>query len=354
MKNNIYKYDDTPFISKKGKTFIIAEAGINHNGDIDAAKKLITLASLAGADAVKFQSFDTALLMPHNEPKMPYQIRNENEIENQFDMIRRTELDRNDHIKLINHCRSQNIEFISTPYDIKNAEMLIGLGVRILKIASTDVNNIPFLRRLKSLKIPLIISTGLTPMDELKKIMGVFVSDKDSQIALLHCVSDYPAPIGELNLNCIKTMENQFECPVGFSDHTVSVDVGAYAVCAGAGILEKHFTLDKMAEGPDHAASLTPDELKIYINKVREAEKALGDSEKRIAPCEKMIKPSMQRSLVAAVDISRGKIIKEEDLWAMRPATGISPLFVDDVVGKKLKNAKRKFEQIRWEDLEDA
>lgn len=336
------------------KIYIIAEIGINHNGDLKKAVYLINRAKAAGADAVKFQTFKSELLVSQRAPKMPYQIRTPQERENQFDMLKKMELDREQHIELINYCRKLAINFISTPYDTDSADMLAELGVEVLKVASTDTTNIPFLRHLKFLNIPLIVSTGVTDIEELKKAMEIFVHDESYKIALLHCISNYPAPPEELNLRCIRGLEEIFSWPVGFSDHTASVDTGAYAACAGAHILEKHFTFDKNASGPDHAASLEPDELKLYISKVREVEKCLGDGEKRITASERNIKPHMQKSIVARYDIAQGQIITESNLWTMRPATGISPLSIDQLIGKKLRRPKLKFQQIAWEDLEDA
>ena len=334
--------------------YIIAEIGINHNGDLEKALYLIEKAKASGADAVKFQTYKTELLLPRNEPKMPYQTGSSQEAESQFDMLKKAELSKEQHKELMRHCHKHAIDFLSTAYDIDSANMLAELGVQALKVASTDTTNIPFLRYLKRLNTPLIISTGVTDFQELTKAMDVFTHTRDCKLALLHCISAYPAPLQELNLRCITRLEEAFSYPVGFSDHTASIDTGAYAVCAGARLLEKHFTFDKTAPGPDHPASLLPRELKSYVDRVRQVEQYLGDGEKRITPSERITKPRMQKSIVAGHDLARGEVITESSLWTMRPATGISPLSVDQIIGKKLTKPKARFEQIQWEDLEDG
>ncbi len=332
-------------------TVVIAEIGVNHNGDMDQAIRMIDQAKAAGADVVKFQTFKTELLISRHQPKMPYQVKTAKET-NQFDMLKKLELNLLQHKKLIAYCRKTQIDFLSTPYDPESAALLVQLGLKALKVASTDTTNLPFLRYLRSLGLPLILSTGVSAMDEVECVMREF--DKNYPLALLHCVSNYPCPLGELNLRCIRTYQEKFGRPTGFSDHSASLDVGAFAVCAGARILEKHFTLDKNASGPDHAASLTFAELKDYIGQVRKVESLLGDGQKRITKSESQIKPHMQKSLVAKRPLKRGKILREADLWTMRPATGISPLAVDMVMGKRLKKKKGRFEQILLRDLEDA
>ena len=345
-----YFFDDEKF---RTGAYIIAEIGINHNGDMNKAFSLIDDAKKSGADAVKFQTFKTEWLILKSQAKMPYQVKGAKE-SNQYDMLKKVELNREQHQELINYCREASIGFISTPYDGESAAMLKDLGVEILKVASTDTTNISFLRFLKSLNTRLIISTGVTEMDELKKAMDVFKENDFGRIALLHCVSNYPAPLNELNLRCISTLKQRFNCSVGFSDHTAELDTGAHAVYAGAEILEKHLTFDKEAPGPDHAASITCDELKEYVERVRQAEVILGDGIKRVMPSEEKIKLHMQKSIVAKKDLCIGRVVERSDLWTMRPATGISALHFDDVVGKRLTKDKGRFEQILDEDIEDA
>lgn len=332
-------------------TVVIAEIGVNHNGDLDKALLLIEQAKEAGADVVKFQSFKTELLIRRDQPKMPYQEARAQEA-NQFDMLKKLELDESQHRKVMAHCRKVGIDFLSTPYDTQSADLLKSLGAEAIKVASTDTTNVPFLRYLRKLGLPIILSTGVSSQAEVERVMAEF--KPTDHLALLHCVSNYPCPLGELNLRCIRSYQERFQCPVGFSDHSASLEVGAYAVASGARILEKHFTFDKTAPGPDHAASFTQEELKSYIEKVRDVEFMLGDGHKKVTASEIWIKPHMQKSLVARSMLEAGKALSEADLWTMRPATGVSPLDIDLVVGKRLKNAKQPLEQILLEDLEDA
>lgn len=334
--------------------YIIAEIGINHCGKLDKAIYLIDQAVRCGADAVKFQTFNTGTLVRQDEIKMPYQIRSSENAETQFEMLKKVELDRKSHVCLMDHCAKRNIDFISTPYDTESADMLVELGVKILKVASTDTNNLPFLRYLKSLDVPLIISTGVTEMWELVRIIEIFKVKPSAEVALLHCVSNYPAPLEDLNLHCILYLETVFGYPVGFSDHSDSIDVGAYAVAAGAKIVEKHFTFDKSAPGPDHKSSLVPDEFTQYVEKVRTVERCLGQHYKHVAPSERKIKNAMQKSIVARNLLKKGTVLDESNLWTMRPANGISPLYFDEIVGKKLNKNKKRFEPIKWSDLDEA
>lgn len=345
MKKSMVSYP----LRSDGKAYIIAEIGINHNGEISKALELIDAAAACGADAVKFQTFRTEILIPRGQPRMPYQHK-DGESEDQFDMLKRVELSEKQHVLLIDYCRKVGVDFISTPYDPGSADLLFRLGVKILKVASTDTTNILFLRHLRKLGLPLIISTGITGMDELQQVMKVF-NDSGLPIVILQCVSNYPAPMAELNLRSIRSLEVNFGYPVGFSDHSASLLTGAYAVCAGAKMLEKHFTFDKAAWGPDHSASVTPEELREYIRNVREAELVLGDGTKRVMPSESQVKKHMQKSICAERDLAAGDVLSDENLWAMRPATGIPALEIDRVVGRKLKVSKRKFEQIHYEDI---
>lgn len=336
----------------KKPVYVIAEIGINHNGDMERARFLIDAAKAAGADAAKFQSFKTELLIRPTQEKMPYQQINDVNPETQFEMLKRVELTREQHVDLMAYCKKVGIDFFSTPYDNFSALMLKEIGSDRLKVASTDTTNLPFLRYLVSLGLEIILSTGVTEMDELRQVMKSLKPKFPGQIKLLHCVSNYPAPLHEINLKVIEQFKEEFQCSVGFSDHTDDLVVGGFAVMAGAEILEKHFTFDKNAPGPDHKASLLPDELKIYVDNIRKAEKCLGDGIKKVTASEREIKRHMQKSLVANGNLPSGKVITEEDLWAMRPAEGISPLKIDSVVGKKLTKPVTKFAPIQWENLQ--
>jgi sialic acid synthase SpsE len=336
---------------------VVAEIGINHNGSLDTAEQLVREAVACGADAVKFQTFKTEHLIRPEEPKMPYQVR-AGETENQFEMLKKVELDWPSHLRLQELCRDLVIDFISTPYDRDSVDLLVELGMSELKVASTDTTNVPFLRYLEALDTSpvtsIIISSGATALEELDGALAVFDGPSRGRVVLMHCVSYYPAPLDELNLACLRELERRYGCPTGFSDHTDDVDVGAYAVAAGARILEKHFTLDKDAPGPDHRASLVPDEMRRYIENVRKVSRCLGDGVKRVAPCEAPVKVRMQKSLVARRALEKGTALAATDLSEMRPATGISPLRVDEVVGRRLREPKAPLEELRWSDLEEA
>jgi len=341
--------------SNKNAVYIIAEIGINHCGDMKKAFYLIDQARDYAVNAVKFQTFITEKLVRRDEPKMPYQVRSDDDSQKQFEMLKMVELGKKQHIELIDYCRGKGIDFISTPYDKESADLLAELKVDAIKIASTDSNNIPFLRHVSTLGLPIIYSTGISEMWEIGKAVSEAFADFDqSKLAMLHCVSNYPAPLIELNLRCMKQLRLLFECRVGFSDHSDSLLTGAYAVCAGATIVEKHLTFDRKAAGPDHQSSLEPAEFGRYVEYIREAETTLGDGVKRIQPSEKSIKGHMQKSLVAAENITAGSVLAQQLITTMRPADGISPLFLRDVIGKRLLHNKAKYEIIKWEDLQSG
>ena len=335
-------------IFNKNKIFVIAEIGINHNGNMSIAKKMIKQAKLAGADAVKFQSYNTKLLLQKNAEKMKYQQINDNTKETQYEMLKRSELDSIQHIKLIKECKKNNILFISTPYDIESAKFLIKNNIKIIKIASTDANNLIFIRELINKKVNLIISTGVSSINELDKIyLDKKIKNQIKKINLLHCVSFYPAPLDELNLASINFLKNRYSVNVGFSDHSLSLLSGALAVMSGAKIIEKHFTYNKNAKGPDHKASLSFNELSEYIRNIRIAEKTIGVDKKIISKSEKEIKKSMQKSIVAARDIMKNSILKLSDITTMRPGNGMAPYEVDNIIGKKVITNIKKNSQIK-------
>jgi len=338
--------------NNKPGTYVIAEVGINHNGSLDKALFLISKAVEAGADAVKFQTFKTEKLVRRDEPKMQYQAKTARDSQKQFDMLKKVELDKKQHIKLIKCCRERGIDFISTPYDQESADLLLELKVDAIKIASTDTTNIPFLRYVAKFGLPIIYSTGASQMWEIVlAISGAFSGFPLEKLTILHCVSNYPAPLKELNLRCLKQLHQLFGCRIGFSDHSSSLLTGAYAVCAGADVIEKHITFDNKAPGPDHRASLETKEFLRYVRYIREADNVLGDGIKKIQASERKIKKQMQKSLVASRMIPAGTTISTHLLSAMRPGEGISPLFFDDLIGKKLIRDKEENEVIKWEDL---
>tara|TARA_Y100001970_G_scaffold199595_1_gene242772 strand:+ start:6602 stop:7630 length:1029 start_codon:yes stop_codon:yes gene_type:complete len=333
----------------KRPVFIIAEVGINHNGNMIIAKKLIKQAKLAGADAVKFQSYNTDILIKKNAPKMEYQKKNDKTKESQYQMLKRSELNEKDHKFLISECKKNKIEFISTPYDIKSAKLLIKNKIKLIKIASTDANNLIFLRELVKQNIKLIISTGVSSLKDLDKIYKDKIIKKNiNKISLLHCVSYYPAPVNELNLSVINYLNKRYGVSVGFSDHSSELITGALAVIAGARIIEKHFTFNKNAKGGDHKSSLNFIELKEYISNIRIAEKTIGKEIKIITKSEKNIKKPMQKSIVVNKDLKKFHKITINDLTTMRPGNGIIPYDVDKVIGKKLLKELNKFDQIKF------
>ncbi len=331
---------------------IIAEIGVNHCGDMDLARALVDVAKDAGADSVKFQSFRTERLVANEAARMPYQAADRCGDITQFEMLKRLELSEVQHVTLMEYCAARGIEFLSTPYDPESLEMLKRLGVATIKIASTDTTNVPLLRQVAASGLKAICSTGVCDYWEVARAVDAFrEADTLDQLTLLHCLSYYPAPPDEVNLAVIRRMSAAFGVPVGFSDHTLSEEMGAWAVLAGATTIEKHITLDKDAPGPDHAASLLPQEFEGYVATVRKAERALGDGFKRIQPSERPVKRHMQKSLVAARPFDAGHVLQKDDLTSMRPADGISPIQIDDVVGKRLIIGKSAGEKIYWADL---
>lgn len=334
------------------KVYIIAEIGINHNGRINTAKKLIDTAKNAGANAVKFQTYITEKLISKNEELMPYQKKNIKKKINQYQMLKKNELSINDHKKLIKYCKEKKIEFISTPYDINSAKLLIKLGLKVIKIASTDVTNLELIRFILNHKKKIIISTGATSQKELNTLFKIIGTKQNlKKISLLHCISYYPAPLESLNLKVIKNLKKKFRVNVGFSDHSLSTLTGAFASLLGAEIIEKHITLSQKLIGPDHKASLEPDQFNDYVTAIRQSEKSLGDGIKKVEKIEKFTKKSMQKSIIVCENLKKGTTISYKNISSMRPANGISPLYIDKIIGKKLNYSKNKNEAIFWKDL---
>lgn len=317
---------------------VIAEAGVNHNGDMDLARTLIDAAVEARADAIKFQSFVTEDLITPETPKANYQVQTTGDAGSQYKMLKALELNAEQHDGLRKHCDEQGITYLCTPYENTSVDMLDRLGVSGFKIASTDTTNIPFLRYVASKKRPVILSTGMSTLGEVElAVEALRFGGLNDGVVLLHCTAEYPAPIDEVNLRAIQTMENSFGCPVGFSDHTPGIGASPWAVAVGACMIEKHFTLDRKMVGPDHRASLEPDELSELVKTIRDIEAALGDGIKRPMPSEIPNKPLMQKSLVTKCPFQAGEVITEEGLTCKRPGKGLSPAWFDRVVGKKAK-----------------
>lgn len=322
--------------------FIIAEAGINHEGDLDVAMELVDAATTTGADAVKFQTFVTELVITRRTPKANYHIETTggDEVESWFELIKREELPLEDFAKIKKRCDEKGIIFLSTPYDMPSVDALKAIGAPAIKVASTDTNNIPLLRHMARTGLPIILSTGMTDMTELRQSIECLRGAGCTDLAVMQCTAEYPAPSDEINLNAMKTISETFGVTVGYSDHTQGETAAIAAVALGASVYEKHFTLDKAASGPDHRASMEPDELKALIARMRETERLLGSAEKRIMPCEAKNKPILQKSIVAARDLAAGTVLTEADLLTKRTGgVGIVPTRFDEVVGRTLKTA---------------
>lgn len=316
--------------------FIIAEAGVNHNGDIHTAHRLIDAAIQSGADAVKFQSFKAEDLVTPQSKKADYQLKTTQGDTSQFSMLKKLELSLEDQVQLKKHCDDKDILYLCTPYEQKSADLLEGIGVEAYKIASTDTSNLPFLRSLAKKNIPVILSTGMSTLGDVEEsVKELKEYGLLGKIIILQCTSEYPVPFEDINLRAMKTMEAAFCCPVGFSDHTPGIGASPWAVAAGACVVEKHFTLDRRMMGPDHKASINPGEMTELVKTVRNVEASLGDGMKKIMPSEEKNKSRMQKSLVATRNIPAGGTINKEDLTCKRPGTGLLPKWFDKVVGKQ-------------------
>jgi N,N'-diacetyllegionaminate synthase len=318
--------------------FIIAEAGVNHNGSLKLAKQLIDVASEAGADAVKFQTFKTENLVSTNAQKAEYQKQNMNDDDNsQYNMLKKLELDIDTHKELIDYCKQKNIMFLSTPFDHDSIELLDNLGLEIFKIPSGEITNLPYLQKIGKLKKQVILSTGMATMDEIKDALDVLLEAGTikENITILHANTMYPTPMEDVNLNAMLSIQKEFDIKIGYSDHTLGIEVDIAAVALGASVIEKHFTLDKNMQGPDHKASLEPDELKAMVKAIRNIELALGNGIKKPSKSETPNIQIARKSIVAKRDIQKGERFTEENITVKRPGTGISPMKWDNVIGSK-------------------
>jgi N,N'-diacetyllegionaminate synthase len=331
------------------KTFIIAEAGVNHNGSLDMAFQLIDVASAAGADAVKFQTFKAEKVISVNAPKADYQQKAIGSDESQLEMVKKLELDETEHIRLYQHCQHKSIQFLSTPFDLESIDLLSRLGLTIFKIPSGEITNLPYLRKLGALKKRLIMSTGMADLGEIEDALEVLTESGTplENITILHCNTEYPTPFEDVNLRAMLTIRNAFPgITVGYSDHTPGIEVAVAAVALGAAVLEKHFTLDRNLPGPDHKASLEPDELKAMVQAIRNIEKALGNGIKRPSPSEVKNKPIVRKSLVAMQPIKTGELFSADNITAKRSGAGISPMRWDEVLGQAAQKDYEKDELI--------
>jgi len=315
--------------------FIIAEAGVNHNGSVELAKKLIDVAVESGVDAVKFQTFKAKNLVSKNAEKAEYQKQTTDTNESQFDMIKKLELDMDTHHELIAYCRTKNIMFLSTPFDHDSIDMLNDLGLEIFKIPSGEITNLPYLRHIGSLNKKVILSTGMADIGEIEDALDVLIDagTEKENITVLHANTMYPTPMEDVNLRAMVTIGSTFDIPVGYSDHTLGIEVDIAAVALGASVIEKHFTLDNTMEGPDHKASLEPDELHAMVNAIRNIEKALGSSVKKPSHSEKPNMDIARKSIVAKCSIKKGDILNSTNMTIKRPGNGITPMRWDEVIG---------------------
>ncbi len=325
------------------KTLIIAEAGVNHNGDLEMARRLVEVAAQSGADFVKFQTFKADRLVTRQAAKADYQRQLTAEYESQYDMIRRLELTPEMHVALIKHCARQGIRFLSTGFDIESLDLLAGFGMPLFKIPSGEITNLPYLQHVGRMGTPAILSTGMAALAEIGAALDVLerAGTPRHRITVLHCNTEYPTPMSDVNLRAMLSIRDVFGVQVGYSDHTAGIEVPIAAVALGASVIEKHFTLDRNLPGPDHQASLEPDELKAMVTAIRNIEQALGDGLKRPSASEAKNIPIVRKSLVAACPISAGEPFTRANLAVKRPGTGVSPMRMDEVLGRV---ARRDFQ----------
>ena len=338
-------------IDTSKRVFIIAEAGVNHNGSLDLAYQLIDVAKDAVADAVKFQTFKAENVVSRLADKAEYQKKTTGSNESQFEMIKKLEISFDDFIKLKKYCDKKGIMFLSTPFDHQSIDFLYDL-IDIYKIPSGEIINHPYLKHIAAKNKPIIMSTGMAELGEVEEAINTILSvNSKAKISLLHCTTNYPTPYEEVNLKAMQTLAVAFKLPVGYSDHTLGIEVPVAAVAMGAKIIEKHFTLDKKFSGPDHKASLEPSELREMVKAIRNIEMALGDGIKKPNKSEIEIMKVARRSLITTRDIRVGETIKESDIAIKRPGIGILPKFKEIVIGMKLINDIRQDEPFRWENF---
>ena len=315
--------------------FIIAEAGVNHNGSIKLAKELIDVAIESGADAVKFQTFKAESLVSKAAEKADYQKQTTNATESQFNMIKKLEIDLSTHKDLINYSQEKGIMFLSSPFDHDSIDLLSNLGLKIFKIPSGEITNLPYLRHIGSLRKKVILSTGMSNLQEVKDALAVLINmgTLKENITVLHANTMYPTPLEDVNLNAMLTIKQECGVAIGYSDHTLGIEVDIAAVAMGASIIEKHFTLDKAMDGPDHKASLGPEELKAMVSSIRNIEKALGSGDKKISPSESVNINIARKSIIANKQIKKGDLLTDKNITVKRPGNGISPMKWDSVIG---------------------
>lgn len=332
------------------RTLIIAEAGVNHNGSLELAKRLIDVGATAGVDYVKFQTFNADKLVKQNSIKAGYQITNSGDEETQYQMLKRLELSYEDHLELIKYCNLKGVKFLSTGFDIESIRTLLGLGIELLKIPSGEISNVPLLRFAGSHNRNLILSTGMSTMHEIKQALHYLeaAGQERHKITILHCNTEYPTPFKDVNLRAMLTIKDEFGISIGYSDHTMGIEVPIAAVTMGATVIEKHFTLDRNLPGPDQLASLEPSELIEMVKAIRNVEDAMGSDQKFPSESELKNKDIARKSIVASRTINKGDVFTDENLTAKRPGNGISPFEWDNLIGTQAKRDYIKDDLIEW------
>jgi N-acetylneuraminate synthase len=337
------------------KVLIIAEAGVNHNGSMEIARQLIDAAADAGADYVKFQTFRTEKLVSKAAPKAEYQDKNTGDVSgSQYDMLKKLELSKQDHLELISYCNKKSIKFLSTAFDLESIDLLNSLNIQLFKIPSGEITNLPYLEKIGSLNKDVIVSTGMCVMSEIEDAIDVLekAGTNRKNISVLHCTTDYPTAMKDVNLKAMLEIRRVTGLPVGYSDHTAGIEVPVAAVALGAEIIEKHFTIDRMLPGPDHKASLEPGELKAMITAIRNVEIALGSSEKQPTDTERRNMLVARKSIHLARPVSRGVQLSESDLVMKRPGDGISAMKLHEVKGRRITRDLEADHKLTEEDLE--
>lgn len=336
------------------KTLIIAEAGVNHNGDMEIAKRLIDAAAEAGVDFVKFQTFKANEIVSKEAPKAEYQVENTgNASESQYEMIKKLELSEENHEELIEYCNLKGVNFLSTAFDLPSIDLLNELDIALFKIPSGEITNLPYLRKIAATNKKIILSTGMANMEEIGAALAVLKENNESRdVTVLHCNTEYPTPMEHVNLNAMHSIQETYDVAIGYSDHTLGIEVPIAAVALGATVIEKHFTLSREMEGPDHAASLEPDELKHMVSAIRNIEMALGSAAKETTDSERKNIPIARKSVHLAEALEAGHTIQESDLVMKRPGNGISPMDYEQLLGRVVRHSIPKDHLLSWDDFE--
>jgi N-acetylneuraminate synthase len=336
------------------KTIIIAEAGVNHNGDISMAKKLIDVAVDAGVDYVKFQTFKANKIVSKLAKRADYQIKNTKNLDSQYEMLKKLELSKESHHLLIKYCNLKGVKFLSTGFDLDSLEFLHKIGIKLAKIPSGEITNYPYLRKVAHLFSDVILSTGMSDIIDISKAVNILIKFgvKKENITILHCNTEYPTPMSNVNLKAMLHIKKEFNVKVGYSDHTLGIEVPIASVSLGARVIEKHFTLDRNLPGPDHSASLEPNELKLMVKSIRNIEKVLsGSGIKEPSKSEIKNKNIVRKSIHLSRDLTSGSVITEKDIIALRPGDGICPLQWDNIVGKKVVKDLKEFAKLTSNDF---